>query len=75
MHGLHGAGVLFQGWEVGTLGKTLSGCVTPDPRVGPSEACVIHPTHPVHLVAYMRKFQCCACTLVHQWINEGLRSL
>jgi len=37
-------------WDVGTLGNTLSGCVTQDPREGPSEACVIHPTHPAHLV-------------------------
>ena len=30
-------GVCFmQGWDVGTLGNTLSGCVTQDPSVGPS---------------------------------------
>ena len=27
------SGVLFQGWDSGTLGNTLSGCVTQDPRV------------------------------------------
>jgi len=27
------SGVLFQGWDVGKLGNTLSGCVTQDPRV------------------------------------------
>ena len=43
-------GCLFQGWDVGTLGNTLSGCVTQDPKVGPLEACAIHPTHPVNLV-------------------------
>jgi len=32
-------------------GNTHSGCVTQDPRVGTSEACAIHPTHPVYLVA------------------------
>ena len=38
-------------WDIGTLGNTLSGCVTQDPRVGPSESCAIHPTHSVHMVA------------------------
>ena len=51
VHGLHGVWCLFQGWDVGTLGNTLSGCVTQDPRVGPSEACAILPTQPVCLVA------------------------
>ena len=37
------SGVLFQGWDVGTLGNTLSGCVTQDPV--PQEASTIHPTH------------------------------
>ena len=37
--------VLFQGWDVGTLGNTLSGCVTQDPRVDASEASAIHTTH------------------------------
>ena len=37
------SGVLFQGWDVGTLGNTLSGCVTQDPM--PQEATAIHPTH------------------------------
>ena len=37
------SGVLFQGWHVGTLGDTLSGCVTQDPV--PQEASGIHPTH------------------------------
>ena len=32
-------------WHTGFL----SGCVTQDPRVGPSEAWAIYPTHPVHL--------------------------
>ena len=39
------SGVLFQGWDSGTLGNTLSECVTQDPRVGASEASAIHPTH------------------------------
>ena len=39
------SGVLFQGWDNGILGNTLSGCVTQDPRVGTSEASAIHPTH------------------------------
>jgi len=39
------SGVLFQGWDSGTLGNTLSGCVTHDPRVGASVASPIHPTH------------------------------
>ena len=51
VHGLHGVWCLFQGWDIGTLGNTLSQCVTQDPKVGPSEACAIHPTHPVRLVA------------------------
>ena len=45
VHGLHGVWCSFQGWDVGTLGNTLgnilSGCVTQDPKVGPSEACAI----------------------------------
>ena len=49
----HGVWCSFQGWDVGTLGNTLSGCVTQDQRVGPSEACAIHPIHPVHLVVCM----------------------
>ena len=35
VHGLHGIWCLFQGWDIGTLGNTLSECVTQDPRVGP----------------------------------------
>jgi len=37
------SGVLFQGWDVGTLGKTLSGHVIQDPV--PQEPSAIHPTH------------------------------
>ena len=62
-------------WDVGTLGNTLSRCITQDPRVGPSEACAIHPTWPLCLVACMNQAYCCACRLVHKWINEALRSL
>ena len=69
------SGVLFQGWDVGTLGNTLSGCVIHNPSVGPSEACGIHPTHPVCLVEYTSEPKCCACRLVHKWINEGVESL
>ena len=36
---------LFQGWDIGTLGNTLSGRVTQDPRVDTSEASAINPTH------------------------------
>ena len=71
---LNGVWYLFQGWDVGTLGNTLSGCVTQDPRVGPSEAYAIHPTHPVRLVVCTSEAYCCACRLVHKWINEELRS-
>ena len=45
-----------KGWNIGTLGDTLSGrdtlsgCVTQDLRVGSSEGCGIHPTHPVGVV-------------------------
>ena len=64
------SGVLFQGWDVGTLGNTLSGCVTQYPRVGPSEAWAIHPTH---LSFYcMHKWALGACRLVHKWMDEGL---
>ena len=38
---LDGVWCSFQGWDVGTLGNTFSGCVTQDPRVGHSEACAI----------------------------------
>ena len=67
--------MLFQGWDVGTMCNTLSRCITQDPRVGPSEACAIHPTWPLCLVACMNQAYCCACRLVHKWINEALRSL
>ena len=40
------SGVHFRNGDVGTLGNTLSGCVTQDARVGPSDASAIHPTHP-----------------------------
>ena len=33
VHGLHGVWCLSQGWDNGTLGNTLSGRVTLDPRV------------------------------------------
>ena len=39
VHGLHGVWRLL---DLGTLGNTLSECVTKDPRVGTSEACAIH---------------------------------
>ena len=39
------SGVLLQGWDVGTLGNTLSGCVTQYPRVDASDASAIRPTH------------------------------
>ena len=37
VHGLYGVWCVIQGWDVGTLGNTLSGCITQYPRVGPSE--------------------------------------
>ena len=43
VHGLHLVWCLLQGWDVGTLCNALSGCVTHDPRVNPSEACAIPP--------------------------------
>ena len=43
VHGLHGVWSSLQGWHVGTLGNTVSGCVTQDPA--PQEASAIHPTH------------------------------
>ena len=43
VHGLHVVCCLFQELEVDTLGNTLSGCVTQDPRL---DICAIHPTHP-----------------------------
>ena len=49
-HSLLSVWCLLQGWDVGTLGNTLSGSVTQDHRVGPSEASAIHPTHTVRLV-------------------------
>ena len=60
--------VFLQGWDVGTLGNTLSGCITQDPREGPgpSQACAIHPTHPVRLVACISEAYCCARRLVHK---------
>ena len=56
VHGLHGVWCLFQGWDSGTLGNTLSQCLTQDPRVGPSEGCGIHPTHTVNMLG-----------CVHEW--------
>ena len=37
LHDLHGVWCVFQGWDVGTLDNTLSGCITQYLRVGPSE--------------------------------------
>ena len=34
VHGLHGVWCVFQGWDVGTLGNTLSWCITQYPMVG-----------------------------------------
>ena len=48
---MHGVWCLFSGWDIGTLGNTIIGCVTQDPRVGPSEASAIHLTHFVWLRA------------------------
>ena len=47
VHGLRGVWCFVSGmsWDVGTLGNTLSGCVTKYPRVDASEASAIHPTH------------------------------
>ena len=44
--------VFVSGMDVGTLGNTLRGCVTQDPRVAPSKACAIHPTHHVCLIVF-----------------------
>ena len=67
MHGLHGVWCSFQGWDVGTLGNTVSEFVTQDSK----QASTIHPTHPVRLVVCMSEPQCCACRLVHKWINKS----
>ena len=32
LHDLHGVWCVFQEWDVGTLGNTLSGCITQYPR-------------------------------------------
>ena len=45
VHGLCGVWCFNSGMDVGTLGNTLSGCVTQYPRVDASEASAIHPTH------------------------------
>ena len=34
LHDLHGIWCVFQGWDTGTLGNTLSGCITQYPRLG-----------------------------------------
>ena len=34
LHGLHGVWCVFQGWDVGTHGNTLSGYITQYPMVG-----------------------------------------
>ena len=51
VHDLDGVWCLFQERDIHTMGNTLSGFVTQDPRVGPSEASAIHPTHPFCLIA------------------------
>ena len=61
VNGLHGVWYVFQGWDFGTLGNTLSGCITQYPRVGPSEACAIHSTDSDRLVAHVF---CLHCSLV-----------
>ena len=45
LHDLHGVWCVFQGWDVGTLGNTLSGCITQYPRVGPSELGLCYPPY------------------------------
>ena len=35
LHDFHGVWCLFQGWDVGTLGNTLSGCITQYPSLVP----------------------------------------
>ena len=45
LHDLHGVRCVFQGWDAGTLGNTLSGCITQYPRVGPSELGLCYPPY------------------------------
>ena len=53
---MHGVWCLFQGLHIGTLGNTLSGCVTQDTRVGPQRFVLsMYPTHPVDLVVHVHE--------------------
>jgi len=45
LHDLHGVWCVFQGWDIGTLSNTLSGCITQYPRVGPSELGLCYPPY------------------------------
>ena len=48
LHDLHGVWSVFQGWVVGTLGNTLSGCITqyiPQGRPTPSELGLCYPPY------------------------------
>jgi len=45
LHDLHGVWCEFQGWDIGTLGNTLSGCITQYPRVGPSKLGLCYPSY------------------------------
>ena len=45
LHDLHGVSLVFQGWDVGTLGNALSGCITQYPRVASSELGLCYPPY------------------------------
>ena len=49
---------LFQGWDIGTLGNTFSRCVTQDSRLGPSEACAIHPSPQIPELYHIQGIDC-----------------
>ena len=71
MHGLHGVWRLL---DLGTLGNTLSECVTKDPRVGTSEACAIHLFGCVAGEAFIRLCVEVSPSVVHVGTNTNDKS-
>ena len=63
VHGLHCVWCVFQGWDVGTLGNTLSGCITQYLRVSPLELGLCYPPYSPCLLG---------CTAVLSSLHPGV---
>ena len=63
VHGLDCVWCVFQGWDIGTLGNTLSGCITQYPRVSPLELGLCYPPYSPCLLG---------CTAVLSSLHSGV---